>query len=131
MRDNSFRQAGVLRAPHVRDAAPDGDDDPIDRVEVAARLERMAGGSAADAVDRAGAEALLTDAAAVVLLAERERLVAKRRRAAALLDAAIDADAAAEAIRLGDQERAAQQEIDLLRALMAVVRRRVEVRLAS
>jgi hypothetical protein len=90
--------------------------DPESGVDLARTLQSLHAAVAEDApADRTVIERLLTDGAALVLALERELLRVKRRGLAALLDAAFDPAAAAEADHLAlDQER--------LRARIAFVR---------
>ncbi|HEV2062225.1 MAG TPA: hypothetical protein VGR12_05175 [Solirubrobacteraceae bacterium] len=130
MRDHTFRHAGLLTSPHAgHGVLPDPA--PVDRMRLVASLERCAAGDREMCAHRASAEALVTDAAALVLLLERERLTAKRRRTAALLDSAWEPAAVDEAARLGADELELQRQIDELRELMASVRRRLSIRLAG
>lgn len=120
-----FRRAGLLTGRcDLHDAAPARS---VDRAAVTARLERLA--RVPRPADGVALEALISDAAAVVLVLERERLVAKRRRKAAMLDAGQELAALQEAAGFAGQEQRAQDQIDELRALMAAARGRP--RLAS
>lgn len=73
-------------------------------------------------------ERLVTDAAAAAFELERRRLALKRQYRDALLVAGNDPELAGEARVLHDAERALQNELDELRALLGVVRRRFTIR---
>jgi hypothetical protein len=73
-------------------------------------------------------EELLTDAAAVALVLERNRLAAKRRGRAALVRAAADPAAARTAAELASVEERLEAEAGELRELMKRVRARTAKR---
>lgn len=102
--------------------------DPAQRGRVEEALRALAASRPRPA-DRAAVEELMTDAAAIALRLERERLLAKRRARAALLHTETDASAAREARESADDEARLEAEIGELRGLMARARRRFAPRL--